>query len=49
MERSPSRALFETLGMTVFALAALLGLRAMGILAPVPIDVLVGVTVVALS
>ena len=49
MERSPSRAVGETLAMTVVALAALLGLRAIGILAPVPIRVLVGITVVALA
>jgi diguanylate cyclase (GGDEF)-like protein/PAS domain S-box-containing protein len=49
MERSPLRAVGETLAMTVVALAALLGLRALGILAPVPIDVLVGITVVALA
>jgi diguanylate cyclase (GGDEF)-like protein/PAS domain S-box-containing protein len=49
MERSPLRAVGETLAMTIVALAALLGLRALGILAPVPIDVLVGITVVALA
>jgi diguanylate cyclase (GGDEF)-like protein/PAS domain S-box-containing protein len=49
MERSPFRALRETLAMTVVALAALLGLRAIGILAPVPVAVLVGVTVLALA
>ena len=35
--------------MTVVALAALLSLRAIGILAPVPIGVLVGITVLALA
>ncbi len=35
--------------MTVVALAALLGLRALGILAPVPIRVLIGLTVTALA
>src|SRR5207245_8717740 len=49
MERSPFRALRETLAMTVVALAALFGLRAIRILAPVPIGVLVGVTVFALT
>jgi diguanylate cyclase (GGDEF)-like protein/PAS domain S-box-containing protein len=49
VERSPFRTLRETTAMTVLALAALLGLRAMGILAPVPIGVLIGVTVIALA
>ncbi len=49
MERSRFRATGETLAMTVVALAALLGLRAMGILAPVPVVVLVGATVTALT
>ena len=49
MERSPLQTLRETTAMTVLALAALLGLRAMGILAPVPIGVLIGVTVIALT
>jgi diguanylate cyclase (GGDEF)-like protein/PAS domain S-box-containing protein len=49
MDRSPFRALRETLAMTIVALAALLGLRAIGILAPVPIVVLVGITVLALT
>jgi diguanylate cyclase (GGDEF)-like protein/PAS domain S-box-containing protein len=49
MERSPFRAVGETLVMTVLALAALLGLRALGILAPVHIGALVGITVGALA
>jgi diguanylate cyclase (GGDEF)-like protein/PAS domain S-box-containing protein len=49
MERSPFETLRETTAMTVLALAALLGLRAMGILAPVPIGALIGVTVSALT
>jgi diguanylate cyclase (GGDEF)-like protein/PAS domain S-box-containing protein len=49
MDRSPFQALRETTAMTVLALAALLGLRAMGILAPVPIGVLISVTVIALT
>ena len=49
MDRSPFRALGESIAMTVVALAGLLGLRAIGILAPVPVPVLVGITVVALT
>jgi diguanylate cyclase (GGDEF)-like protein/PAS domain S-box-containing protein len=49
MERSPFRALREAVAMTVLALAALLSLRAIGILAPVPIEVLVAITVLALA
>ena len=39
----------EAVAMSSVALAALLGLRAMGILAPVSIEVLVGTTVVSLA
>ena len=49
MERSPFRAVGETLLMTVLALGGLLGLRALGILAPVHIGALVGITVGALA
>ncbi|MDQ1478846.1 MAG: hypothetical protein QOE62_4075, partial [Actinomycetota bacterium] len=49
MERSPFRAVVEALAMTVLALAGLLSLRAMGILAPVHIGALIGVTVGALA
>ncbi|MDQ1476368.1 MAG: hypothetical protein QOE62_1597, partial [Actinomycetota bacterium] len=49
MERSPFRAVVEALVMTVLALAGLLSLRAMGILAPVHIGALIGITVGALA
>jgi diguanylate cyclase (GGDEF)-like protein/PAS domain S-box-containing protein len=49
MERSPFRAVVEALAMTVLALAGLLGLRAMGILAPVHVGALIGITVGALA
>ncbi len=49
MERSPFRAMAEAFAMSGLALAALLMLRAMGILAPVPVGVLVGVTIMALA
>jgi hypothetical protein len=49
VERSPVRALAEAIAMSSVALAALLGLRAMGILAPVSVAVLVGTTVLCLA
>ncbi|HEV7526252.1 MAG TPA: EAL domain-containing protein [Acidimicrobiia bacterium] len=49
MDRFPFRALGESLAMTVLALAGLIGLRALGILAPVNIAVLVGGTIGALT
>ena len=49
MERSALRGFYETVAMTVLALAALLGLRALHILAPVNAWVLVGVTIGALA
>jgi diguanylate cyclase (GGDEF)-like protein/PAS domain S-box-containing protein len=49
VERSPARALVEAGAMSGVALAALLGLRAMGILAPVSVEVLVGTTLAVLA
>src|SRR6185369_8570929 len=49
MNRSPARTGAETVAMTVFALAALLGMRALGVIAPVNVGVLVGITVGALA
>ena len=45
MQRSPLRAVVEALTMTVLALGGLLGLRAVGILAPVHPGALIGITV----
>jgi hypothetical protein len=48
MDRTHLRALLESAVMTVLALAALVAMRELGIDAPVPLPVLVGITVTAL-